>query len=79
MDATVVGVREYTPARLECAVPLGAGGYDGPTRYCVAIACKLTSNWAIRRDRAHVTRKKVLGLADDQTRADHDVPVEGQT
>ena len=41
VDATVVGVSEYSPARLECAVPHGAGGYDGRTRRCVATALKL--------------------------------------
>ena len=58
MDATVVGVSEYSPARLECAVPHGAGGYDGRTRYCVATALKLGFQIGIRRGRPHVTRKK---------------------
>jgi len=62
VDATVVGVREYSPARLECAVPLGAGGYDGRTRYCVATAFKLGFKLG---DLARSTARNPLGLADD--------------
>jgi hypothetical protein len=57
VDATVVGVREYSPARLECAVPLGGWGYDGRTRYCVATAFKLGFKLGDPA-RPHVTRKK---------------------